>query len=291
MKPNFLVMLKKIAFVFFFISFTQIGFAVLNVGDASSFIVEELGEPSAKMNVGGKTVYSYSQGSIHVREGKIIAISDGFYGSEDHFTRKTATGEEIELVRSAPEPTGVVHKWLENPDDAFAASKSSGKPVLILFTGSDWCVWCKKLESEVLGKPEFLNQAANKYVLLEVDFPQRKLISEEAKARNDALKSKWNVEGFPTVILVDSEGVEMGRTGYNGMLANEYLAHLNELQQSESENEFSEKVRNLLGDDAADLLGDMGGLNSLTGGAVSLSIQLLLGSVMTFFFIRRFMRR
>ena len=87
--------------------------------------------------------------------------------------------------------------------------------MLLDFTGSDWCVWCMKLSKDIFSQPEFKEFAAKNLVLVESDFPSRKSLPDAVKAQNDALAAKFDVEGFPTLILVDAAGNEVARhVGY-----------------------------------------------------------------------------
>lgn len=104
--------------------------------------------------------------------------------------------------------------WLVDYDTAVTESESTGKPILVNFTGSDWCGWCIKLHKEVFKKQEFKTWAAKNVVLLELDFPRRKEQTAEIKAQNKKLKKKYAIRGFPTVLILDAEGNKMGKTGY-----------------------------------------------------------------------------
>ena len=103
----------------------------------------------------------------------------------------------------------------EDYDAALARARTAKTQLLVLFTGSDWCVWCKRLESEVLSKPEFLDFATNAYVLAVVDMPSDKSKQSAARQkRNSELVSKFNVRGFPTILLVDSMEKVVYSAGY-----------------------------------------------------------------------------
>ena len=104
--------------------------------------------------------------------------------------------------------------WLTSWDQAAAESKKSGKPILMDFTGSDWCIWCQKLKGEVFSTREFQAWAASKVVLLELDFPRAGQQSEAVKKQNAALAEKYNIEGYPTILFVDASGKVLGQTGY-----------------------------------------------------------------------------
>lgn len=105
-------------------------------------------------------------------------------------------------------------EWLTDYDAALKASANKGRPVLIDFTGSDWCGWCIKLDREVFETREFRDYADSRLVLLKLDFPRNKPQSAAEKSKNEALASKYGVEGFPTVLLVDSTGKVLKKTGY-----------------------------------------------------------------------------
>lgn len=104
--------------------------------------------------------------------------------------------------------------WLTSHEKAVEMSKATGKPILMDFTGSDWCVWCIRLKKEVFNQPEFKSWADDNVILLELDFPQRVEQSEQLKAQNEALAKKYSIEGFPTVLIVNAEGEELARAGY-----------------------------------------------------------------------------
>ena len=104
--------------------------------------------------------------------------------------------------------------WLTSYSKALDAARQEKKTVLMDFTGSDWCIWCMRLRSEVFATVEFQNYAATNLVLMEVDFPHRKPQSDFLKKQNEELMQKFGVEGFPTIIILNSEGKALGKMGY-----------------------------------------------------------------------------
>ena len=105
--------------------------------------------------------------------------------------------------------------WLTDLEKAKAQAKAEKKMVLIDFTGSDWCGWCIKFDEETLSKTEFKEFAKKNLVLVELDYPRKKQQSAALKAANERLKKQYKVTGFPTFVLLDSGGEEIGRqVGY-----------------------------------------------------------------------------
>jgi protein disulfide-isomerase len=105
-------------------------------------------------------------------------------------------------------------EWLTDYSQALAASKTQNKPVLMDFTGSDWCGWCMKLDREVFEKPEFKSYAAQRFILLKVDFPRGKTLAAKEKAQNEQLASQYGIQGFPTLVVLKPDGSKAGELGY-----------------------------------------------------------------------------
>ena len=122
--------------------------------------------------------------------------------------------------------------WLTDFSKAQAQAKADHKMVLMDFNGSDWCPPCKALRKNVLSSPEFIKYANEHLVLLDVDFPRTKELPAGQKAANEALAQKFGVDGFPTVIVLDSEGKAIKKSvGYDGQSAKEFVAELQKLKK------------------------------------------------------------
>jgi len=118
--------------------------------------------------------------------------------------------------------------WLTDLAEARKVAVREKKAILIDFTGSDWCGFCIKLRDEVFTTEEFKDFAKN-YVLVELDYPNKKPQPPEVKARNREIQAKFGVSGFPTVLLMDAQsGDAYGRvSGYSpGSGPKAYLAKL-----------------------------------------------------------------
>ncbi|RYG42475.1 thioredoxin family protein [bacterium] len=121
----------------------------------------------------------------------------------------------LAAVALAALPALAAEGWLTNYDQALKLSKKTGKPILVDFTGSDWCGWCIRLDKEVFSTPEFKAWAKKKVILLSLDFPDAKPQSAALKKQNDSLARKYQVQGYPTILFLDAKGKKIGSYGYD----------------------------------------------------------------------------
>lgn len=123
-------------------------------------------------------------------------------------------------------------EWMTDLPKAISKAKADKKMVLMDFTGSDWCPPCKALHKKVLTSKEFEGYAETNLVLVVVDFPRSATQTEELKKANKALAEKFNVEGFPTVIVLDSSGNQVSKdVGYDGQSPKDFIAKLDKLKK------------------------------------------------------------
>lgn len=121
--------------------------------------------------------------------------------------------------------------WGDDLEKAKVQATKEGKDILLDFTGSDWCGWCIKLKKEVFSTPEFEAAAPGLFVLVEADFPRDKSkLTPEVAARNEKLQADFAVQGFPTIMLLDSEGRPYARAGYQEGGPEKYLETLKQAQ-------------------------------------------------------------
>lgn len=83
---------------------------------------------------------------------------------------------------------------------AFDLAKKQNKLVFVDFAGA-WCPPCIRLEHEVFPSKEF-KKAAQKYVLVRLDVD---------KPENEKWMEKYSVKAFPTLVVLNPEGEELGR--------------------------------------------------------------------------------
>jgi thioredoxin-related protein len=123
-------------------------------------------------------------------------------------------------------------QWMTDLPKAEAKAKAENKLVIMDFTGSDWCPWCIKLRKEVFQTPEFIQYASKNLVPVEIDFPRHKEQSTELKQANRALQRKYSIEGYPTVIVLNSEGKKVGQLGYEPGGPKAFIEQLDKLKKA-----------------------------------------------------------
>ena len=116
--------------------------------------------------------------------------------------------------------------WTANLEKAIETAKAENKAVLVNFTGSDWCKWCFKLSDEVFSQDDFKEYADENLILVKLDFPRSISQSSETKAYNQSLAQKYGVQGFPTILIFNSQGKPVAKTGYQAGGAANYVNHI-----------------------------------------------------------------
>jgi thioredoxin-related protein len=119
-----------------------------------------------------------------------------------------------------------VFKWETDFDLAKKRAKDENKSILVDFTGSDWCGWCIRLKKEVFDQPSFQEYAKKNLIMVELDFPKKTPLEEKLKEQNEKLQEEYKIQGFPTIILLNSKGREVARTGYQEGGPDKYVEHV-----------------------------------------------------------------
>ena len=117
-------------------------------------------------------------------------------------------------------------EWQTDLATALKISKEKEQRIVLVFSGSDWCAPCIKLEKEIWESEEFRTYAKDHFVLLRADFPRKKKnkISKEQQEKNNKLAEKYNTNGyFPFVVVLNSKGEVLGSTGYKKVSPTEYI--------------------------------------------------------------------
>lgn len=114
-------------------------------------------------------------------------------------------------------------KWYTDVKEAITVSNTAHKPMLMFFTGSDWCGWCIRLQNEVLKTPEFKKWAADNVILVELDYPTRTPQTPELKTQNVELQQAFNIQGFPTIFFTNAQEKD-GKVNFTGLGKTGYVA-------------------------------------------------------------------
>lgn len=121
-------------------------------------------------------------------------------------------------------------QFMTDLETALAESVRQDKPVLVDFSGSDWCGWCIKLDREVFSKESFLTWAKENIVLCVLDFPQDKSkVSRRQAQKNQIAARKYEIKGYPTVLILDKNGKVTAKTGYQAGGPEAYIKMLEKL--------------------------------------------------------------
>jgi len=119
---------------------------------------------------------------------------------------------------------GQIH---DNAVAAFEDSRTTQKPVLLIFSGSDWCAPCIRFHKTVLSDEQFLLYASDHLVVLKADFPQRKKLNKEIVKQNDQLAEKYNPKGqFPHIVLLRSDQSVLSTLPYKNQSTEEFISML-----------------------------------------------------------------
>lgn len=121
---------------------------------------------------------------------------------------------------------GHSQNWNTNFEDAKAKAEKENKNILLVFSGSDWCGPCMKLDKAIWQSSEFKAESDKNWVVYKADFPKKKAnqLSPELTESNNKLAEKYNKNGsFPLVVLLDKKGKVIGMTGFKNVSASEYI--------------------------------------------------------------------
>ena len=120
--------------------------------------------------------------------------------------------------------------WETDFKNALKTAQDSNKTIILVFSGSDWCTPCMKLEKEIWDTETFQKYAKDHFVMLRADFPRKKAnkLPKEQEEKNAQLAEKYNPNGyFPSVVIIDKNQKVLGSTGYKKLTPEEYIEHLN----------------------------------------------------------------
>lgn len=117
-------------------------------------------------------------------------------------------------------------EWTYDLGIAKEIAQKEQKDILLVFSGSDWCAPCIKLDNQIWQSEAFKAYAKKKLVLVRADFPKRKnnQLSKDQQEKNNALAEQYNTKGyFPLVILLDTKGEVLNQLGYKNLPPTDYI--------------------------------------------------------------------
>ncbi len=145
------------------------------------------------------------------------------------FAEKTVPADESAAAPAAKK-TSTPAGWTDDFEAAKKLAAETDRDLFVLFTGTDWCSWCMRLEKEVFSQKGFIEKLSEKFVPVFIDRPEDKTrLSELAAAQNEELLRRYRIEGFPTVLLMDADGDVFAQTGYVKGGPENYLKQTDEL--------------------------------------------------------------
>jgi protein disulfide-isomerase len=116
-----------------------------------------------------------------------------------------------DMPKLSPRPLKIPQVWHHSLDEGISESLATGKPMLVNFTGSDWCTWCVKLKKDVFETATFGEWAKDKVVLVSLDYPKRSTQPASTQQRNQEIAKQYRVESYPTNLFLDAGGNLIGK--------------------------------------------------------------------------------
>ena len=120
--------------------------------------------------------------------------------------------------------------WKQSYNEALEQANTEDKPLILVFSGSDWCPPCKRLDKNVWTSEKFKNYSSKEYVLYKADFPRKKAnqLPQELVDQNKKLAERFNPKNkYPMVLVLDKSEKVLGTTGYQKISPDAYIAVLN----------------------------------------------------------------
>ena len=108
--------------------------------------------------------------------------------------------------------------WATDFDKALATARVDSKPIYVYFTGSSWCIWCKKMDREIHNQDGFRQKTVGRFLFVKVDLPAGAQPNEKVQKLID----RYKVHGVPTVVILSPAGDELARFRYQQMAPEEY---------------------------------------------------------------------
>ena len=124
--------------------------------------------------------------------------------------------------------------WKLDFDEAKLLANEENKNIIIVFSGSDWCAPCIKLDRNIWQSEAFKKEANANWIIIKADFPRKKAnqLEDSQTEKNRKLAEKYNVEGsFPLVVILDKSGKILGKMGFKNVSSEEYVKMIQEIEK------------------------------------------------------------
>lgn len=125
-------------------------------------------------------------------------------------------------------------EWQANFEEAKKQALDQDKNIILVFSGSDWCAPCIKLDKNIWQSDAFKKEAEENWIIVKADFPRKKAntLSKEQTDHNRKLAEKYNLEGsFPLVVVLDKTGKVLGKMGFKNVSPEEYIKMIHALEK------------------------------------------------------------
>lgn len=134
---------------------------------------------------------------------------------------------------TATSDTSTPAGWTDDFSAAKKQAQDEGKDLFVVFSGSDWCGWCMRLEEDIFSKDGFVEEISETFVPVFIDMPNNKsLLSKKARKQNPMLAAQYGVDSFPTVLLMDSDGDVFAVSGYMQGGPDKYLDSVKKMTET-----------------------------------------------------------
>lgn len=140
----------------------------------------------------------------------------------------------ILIITLAITNLAISQDWQINFENAKKTASEQDKNIVIVFSGSDWCAPCIKLDKNIWQSEAFKKESKEEWVLVKADFPRKKAneLSKDQTEHNRKLAEKYNVEGsFPLVVVLDKNGKVLGKMGFKNVSPEEYIKMIHALEK------------------------------------------------------------
>lgn len=205
-------------------------------GDTLEQVLAERGKPLSRADGGSTTILNYPDASIQLKDNQVVTIrtKGEAQGPVTHAVtpppsaRRTSGAATLNTAEDSGD-------WMTDYNAALAQAKEQNKQVFLFFTGSDWCGWCKRLNREILATDEFARYASDKLILVKLDFPRSIPQSANLKAQNRQLAKMYQIQGYPTVVVLSPSGKLTGQLGYQEGGPGPFVRALKKLEKQSSQ--------------------------------------------------------